>query len=208
MGAGGAAALIGTPLVLVGGLVVGLLFFGSTGEAGACVPQDGPAADCLALPLDPGFQMTDDYGPRDEPVRGSGSWHPAVDLQNWPDPCGKPVYAITGGEVIEKAGFRLSIRSADGYVVSYLHMELGDILVSLHDTVAPGQRIGAVGNAGPSTGCHLDLRIKVTAGAEGPIAALPRSQTVGGPDDYVSPEDFYAALGSALCPPETCRRAY
>ena len=162
----------------------------------------------LAMPLQAGFQMTDDYGPRVSPTQGASSWHPAVDLQNWPNPCGQPVYAITSGTVTYKAGYQLSIKSPDGYTVSYLHMKLAEIIVEVGDTVTPSQTIGAVASEGPSTGCHLDLRINVVGNTNPTVAALPQSQTIGGPGGWVSPEDFYAAYGTILCPPDSCRRTY
>lgn len=177
---------------------------GTLAGEGQAVCQGGN----LAMPLDAGFQMTDDYGPRVAPVAGSSNWHPAVDLQNWPNPCGQPVYAITTGTVTYKAGYQLSIKSPDGYTVSYLHMKLAEIVVSTGDSVVPAQVIGAVASEGPSTGCHLDVRINVAGNTNPAVAALPRSESIGGPAGWVSPEDFYAAYGIILCPPDTCRRTY
>lgn len=162
----------------------------------------------LVMPLLAGFQMTDDYGPRDLIMDGVNPWHAAVDLQNWPKPCGQPVYAITNGTVTYKAGYQLSIQSPDGYAVSYLHMKLADIVVSIGDSVVPAQVIGAVASEGPSTGCHLDLRINVVGNTNPTVAALPRSESIGGPPGWVSPEEFYAAYGITLCPPDSCRRTY
>lgn len=177
---------------------------GTLAGGGESVCQGGN----LAMPLQAGFQMTDDYGPRIAPVPGSSNWHPAVDLQNWPNPCGQPVYAITSGTVTYKAGYQLSIKSPDGYTVSYLHMKLSDITVGVGDTVTAAQPIGAVGSEGPSTGCHLDVRINVDGNTNPAVAALPRSETIGGPAGWVSPEQFYEAYGIVLCPPDTCARTY
>ena len=163
----------------------------------------------LALPLDAGFAMTGNYGPRAQPTAGASTWHPAVDLQRWPNPCGNPVYAITGGTVTLHAGIQLSIKHPDGYTVSYLHMYPQDVLVQVGDTITTGQRIGAVGNAPPSTGCHLDLRINLTGNTNTALNTLVRSETQGSPTTgFVNPERFYERFGSELCPTDHCGRTY
>lgn len=184
------------------------LVVGTLAGGGETICQGGN----LVFPLDAGFQMTDDYGSRPCPIpRSDGScatttWHAAVDLQNWPGPCGKPVYAITTGTVTVKAGYTLSIKSPEGYTVSYLHMKLSDIVVDVGDQVAPGDQIGLVGTEGPSTGCHLHLAVNVIGTTNQAIAELVRSESIGGPTGFVSPEEFYELFGLELCPPDTCRR--
>lgn len=177
---------------------------GTLAGHGVTVCQSG----YLVFPLNPGFQMTDDYGPRPIPTEGASDWHAADDLQNWPNPCGQPVFAITSGTVTVKAGYQLSIKSPDGYTVSYLHMRLTDIPVVVGETVTAGQEIGKVGNEGPSTGCHLHLGINIVGNTNPALADLPRSESIGGPAGFVNPEQFYEAFGLVLCAPETCRRTY
>lgn len=179
---------------------------GTLAGAGDVVCQSG----YLVFPLEAGFQMTDDYGPRPCPFATRpcpvSTWHPAVDLQNVPGPCGAPVYAVTAGTVTYAAGYQLSIKSPEGYTVSYLHMYPSDVLVAVGDAVIAGQQVGRVGSNGPSTGCHLDLRINVVGNTNATVAALPRSESVGGPVGWVSPEEFYEAFGLELCAPDSCRR--
>lgn len=183
---------------------------GTLAGGGEVVCQSG----YLVFPLDPGYQMTDDYGPRPCPIVlsngacGASTWHPAVDLQNWPGPCGQPIYAITAGKVTVAGGYQISVKSPEGYTVSYLHMYLGDMLVGVGDDVIAGQQIARVGSNGPSTGCHLDLRINVLGNTNSIVADLPLSQSIGGPVGYVSPEQFYEAFGLELCAADTCRRTY
>ncbi|MBN9630060.1 MAG: M23 family metallopeptidase [Actinobacteria bacterium] len=180
--------------------VVGTLVGG--GEA---VCQSG----YLVFPLntDPMFQMTSPYGYRGFVTEGASLWHAAVDLQHWPNPCGDPIYAITAGKVTVAAGYQVSIKSAEGYTVSYLHMEPGDMLVGVGDDVVAGQQIARVGNNGPSTGCHLDLRINVIGNTNSIVSDLPRAETIGGPSGFVDPEAFYEAFGLELCG-DSCRRIY
>jgi len=168
--------------------------------------QSGP----LVYPLttDPMFQMTSGYGWRGFVIEGAGDWHPAVDLQHWPNPCDDPIYAITNGTVTYAAGYQISIKHPDGYTVSYVHMYPEDMFVSVGDVVTPGQEIALVGTNGPSTGCHLHLSVEVAGTTNDAVAALPRSESIGGPIGFVNPEEFYQLFGLEFCPADTCRRTY
>lgn len=175
--------------------------------ASGSVTCDGGELGGAALPLDPGFNFTSGYGPRDVTVPGASSWHPAVDMQHWPGPCGSPVYAVLPGEVTLSSSLWLSIKHPDGFVVSYLHMYKSDRIVNVGDTVTAGQRIGAVGNVPPSGGCHLDLRINVENNTNPQVASLQRSEALGGPAGWVDPEAFMRLYGIELCPADgSCRR--
>lgn len=174
-----------------------------SGATGQCAGGD------LRFPLSPGYNMTDDYGPRGDTGVGASTWHPAIDLQHYPNPCGDPVYAIQAGTVTLAMNSQVSIKHPDGYTISYLHMRLADTLVKAGDKVTPGQQIGAVGNEGQSTGCHLDLRINVAGNTNPAIASLKLSQALGAPrPDFVNPEEFYKLFGLELCPPDSCARRY
>ncbi|MFC5932152.1 M23 family metallopeptidase, partial [Cryobacterium melibiosiphilum] len=158
-----------------------------------------------------GFNMTDDYGPRRSPVAGASSWHPASDLQNYPNPCGDQIYAITSGTVTLIEGYQVSIKSSDGYTVSYLHMKLSDVSVQIGDAVATGQPIALVGNEGPSTGCHLDLRINTAGSTNEAVNTLTAGEDLGGPSAaarFVNPEDYFTLFGMELCPEGSCQRQY
>jgi hypothetical protein len=162
----------------------------------------------LVFPLGAGYQMTSNYGPRAFVIDGAGAWHAGDDLQHYPGPCHDPVFAITGGTVTVLAGYQLSIKSPDGYTVSYLHMYPGEVLVKVGEQVTVGEKVGATGSNGPSTGCHLHLAINVAGNTNPVIAKLPRSESIGGPSGFVDPEQFYEAFGLTLCAPSSCRRKY
>lgn len=167
----------------------------------------------IVLPLKSDYNKTSGYGPRDVTVAGASSWHAAIDLQRWPDPCGDPVYAILPGKVVLSSALWLSIEHEDGYVVSYLHMFKSQRLVDVGDTVEAGQQVGVVGNVPPSGGCHLDLRINVANNTNPDVATLIRSQdetrilpaTESWNYDYVNPENFFALWGMELCPVGSCK---
>lgn len=158
--------------------------------------------------------MTSGYGPRDIDVEGASTWHVAIDLQNWPGNCGAPVYAILPGTVTLSSALWLSIKYADGFVVSYLHMYKSDRLVDVGDQVVAGQQIGKTGNVPPSGGCHLDLRINVADNTNLQVAQLTLSQnetrmapaTRPEHQNFVDPEQFMRLWGVEVCPDDWCRR--
>jgi murein DD-endopeptidase MepM/ murein hydrolase activator NlpD len=182
-----------------------------TALAGDGSAGGGCASGSVVFPLSPGFNMTDDYGPRTSPTAGASSWHPAVDLQHYPNPCGDQIYAVTSGTVTLIAGYQVTIKSPSGYDVTYMHMKLSDVSVKVGDSITPNQPIALVGNEGPSTGCHLDLRINKTGSTDAAIAALPDGLAHGGAANsagYVNPEEFYKVFGMELCGAESCSRNF
>jgi murein DD-endopeptidase MepM/ murein hydrolase activator NlpD len=190
-------------------------YFTAADEVVTALTGDGRAAGCssgsVVFPLSEGFNMTDDYGPRTSPVAGASSWHPAVDLQHYPNPCGDQIYSITSGTVTLIQGYQVTIKSAAGYDVSYLHMKLSDVSVAVGDAVTPNQPIALVGSEGPSTGCHLDLRINKTGSTDAAVSALRDGVAQGGTANaagYVNPEEFYALFGIELCPVDSCTRNF
>lgn len=166
------------------------------------------AAGGIVLPLDAPFTMSEDYGPRVAPTAGASTQHPAVDL--FVGGGGEPVYAIQAGHVVHEDELYLTIQTPDGTRVSYLHMWQSDRLVRLGDQVQIGQQIGSVGNAPPSTGPHLDLRIDVTASTDPKIQALPIDPgvAVAWSARYPNPEDYFALFGAELCGVDFCTRQY
>lgn len=184
---------------------------------GAAAPTNGCSAGGTVLPLTAPFDMTDDFGPRQAPTEGASSWHPADDLQTRVSgsasgrtgySCGSPVFAAQAGTVTVAAGYTLSVKSAEGYTISYLHMYPPDMMVAVGDAVSSGQQIGKVGSNGPSTGCHLDIRIDAQGSTNPDVSALPESQTLGGPvTGYVDPEKFFNVFGVTLCG-DDCKRNY
>ncbi|WP_065569674.1 M23 family metallopeptidase [Microbacterium oleivorans] len=163
-----------------------------------------------AYPLAPGYQMTSGYGPRNINIPGTSTWHPALDFQRWPNPCGDPVYATLPGTVTLSSALFLTIRHPDGFLVEYLHMYKSQRLVDVGDTVQAGQQIGVVGNVPPSSGCHLDIRINKNGTTNQAVAQLRDATALGAPAQYagyVEPEEFFRLYGLELCPADgSCRR--
>lgn len=122
-----------------------------------------------------GFPITSDYGPRTAPTAGATSWHTGVDVGA---DVGTPLYAPAAGKVVCTGGggykyskftgnaagygpYGLEFQSADPNVPDFF---AGHNSACTPGTVTPGQKIGAIGNEGVSTGPHLHL---VQFGADG-----------------------------------------
>jgi murein DD-endopeptidase MepM/ murein hydrolase activator NlpD len=155
----------------------------------------------IGFPLTKPFNMTDNFGPRPGRVAGASTYHPADDLGG---ACGTPVYAIAPGTVTVSDRLTLSIKSPEGYTVSYLHSHVSDRSVAEGDPVETGQQITAIGNEAPSTGCHLDIRVNAFGTTNAAVAALADDPQA---PNWVDPEEFYTLYGQTLCD-DTCSRNY
>lgn len=175
--------------------------------AAACRPLEtagaaaaGAAGGAAAYPLPQPAPITDGVGPRECRVSGAGGcasslWHPALDFGA---ACGVPVLAVRPGVVAEHLGYWLTILGDDGAQTSYLHMESADVLVVVGERVAAGQVIGAVGTAGPSTGCHLDLRVNTLGSQDEAVSSLPHVGDASVGPGWVDPTAYMALYGVDL----------
>lgn len=99
--------------------------------------------------------------------------HTGVDLAA---PTGTPVATVSAGTVTSAGdsgayGLRVAITHPDGTQSMYAH--LSGIDVSVGEEVATGDEIGAVGTTGNSTGPHLHLELRSSAGVPiDPVRAL------------------------------------
>lgn len=122
------------------------------------------------------YSYTSGYGYR------WGRLHAGADLAA---PIGTSVHAISSGRVIKAAytgacGNNVWIRHWNGVVSRYCHLDW--MAVGVGQSVAPGQKIGAVGNTGRSYGPHLHFEIR-PGGENG---------------DTVNPVGWLASLGLRL----------
>lgn len=159
----------------------------------------GTSNGVVALPLDPGYVMTDTFGPRSAPTAGASTWHPAYDLVVPAIGCGARIYSLTAGVVVAADNAWLSVRTPTGETIGYLHAAASSYRVGLGDAVAPGQELARVGNEGVSAGCHLDLRIDKTGTIDPAVAALPGFERSGGPGPFVNPALYVELHGLVLC---------
>lgn len=152
-------------------------------------------------PMGAPMPVSDGVGPRECPVYGPGgecaasTWHPAIDFDM---PCGTPVMAARPGTVTQVSEAWVGITTADGTVVSYLHMYEWEVLVRVGDTVTPGQQIGVVGNSGRSSGCHLDFRVDTSASTDPSVRALPYIGVGYVAPGFVDPEAYMRLYGVEL----------
>ena len=99
----------------------------------------------------------------------SGSWSKGYHTgQDYAAPTGTAVVAAGSGTVVSVGydgsyGNRVVIQHENGYRSTYNH--LSSMSVSVGQSVSAGDRVGAVGNTGNSTGPHLHF--EVTQGGDG-----------------------------------------
>ncbi len=108
---------------------------------------------------DPSIVITEYFGPRVNPVKGTSEVHQAIDIAA---PAGTPIYSICKGTVTfagykSSQGNYVTIQDEEGYTVHYMHMS--KIMVTEGQSIEEGEQIGAVGTTGDSTGNHLHLGI-------------------------------------------------
>lgn len=114
-----------------------------------------PTVAEFIAPLARWFPITTTYGGRTAAGPNAGSPHSALDLGAT---FGEPVYSIGTGKVVAPddnpgrvtGGNTVTVDYGNGIKVLFAH--LSEMYVKPGDTVAPGQRIGAVGNTGITTG--------------------------------------------------------
>ncbi|WP_022868148.1 M23 family metallopeptidase [Schaalia vaccimaxillae] len=111
------------------------------------------------------YSVVSPFGMRVSPITGQLLMHEGVDHSA---AMGEPLYSVYSGRVVEvsensRSGALVKIRheGEDGTVFYslYLHQYIDQILVAQGDEVSAGQRIGAVGSNGWSTGPHLHFEI-------------------------------------------------
>ena len=132
--------------------------------------EHGPF-DLVAWPAD--GEKTSGFGPRVHPIFGTVRQHNGIDLGG---DTGDRVRAARSGEVIlagERGGFGNTIVLYHGLGYSTLYAHLSRIEVSEGQNVQSGDRIGAIGSTGWSTGPHLHFELRIDGKAVDPTPFLP-----------------------------------
>ena len=132
--------------------------------------ENGPF-ELVAWPAD--GKKTSGFGPRVHPIFGTVRQHNGIDLDG---DTGDRVRAARSGEVIlagERGGFGNTIVIYHGLGYSTLYGHLSRIEVSVGQNVASGDRIGAIGSTGWSTGPHLHFEMRIDGRAVDPTPYLP-----------------------------------
>ena len=118
------------------------------------------------------FRYTSGFGPR------WGRLHAGTDFAG---PIGTPIYSTADG-VVTHAGWSsgygrlIKIRHDFGIETRYAHLNAMDVRVG--QRVSRGERIGAMGNSGRSTGPHLHYEVRVNGNPVNPMTYIRAGQDV------------------------------
>jgi murein DD-endopeptidase MepM/ murein hydrolase activator NlpD len=130
---------------------------------------EGVKKGLMKTPVD-GARMTSRFGMRLHPVLGFSRMHKGVDFNAGH---GEPIMAAGGGTV-SFAGWHgghgkyVMIRHNKELATAYAHMSRIDVRPG--QRVSQGQRIGAVGSTGLSTGAHLHYEVWLRGQAVNPVS--------------------------------------
>ena len=126
----------------------------------------------FSIPVKSNFRYTSGFGPR------WGRMHNGTDFAG---PIGTPIYSTADGVVTHASwssgyGRLIKIRHDFGIETRYAHLNAMD--VSVGQRVSRGQRIGAMGNSGRSTGPHLHYEVRVNGNPVNPMTYIRAGQNV------------------------------
>ncbi|PKM76497.1 MAG: hypothetical protein CVU90_12585 [Firmicutes bacterium HGW-Firmicutes-15] len=119
-----------------------------------------------------GGRITSPFGARVHPITGAEIFHKGIDIGASQ---GNSIYAYANG-IVSFAGWKsgygnfVEINHVNGLVTRYGHMSA--IYVKKGQQVTAGQRIGAVGSTGASTGPHLHFEVLVNGVNKNPLNYL------------------------------------
>jgi murein DD-endopeptidase MepM/ murein hydrolase activator NlpD len=142
-----------------------------TAPTGPAPIIDGAQAPALITPI--AGRRASGYGMRTDPINGTQSNHPGVDLAA---PTGTPVAAAAAGKVSHAGpagtyGNLVIVKHDNGFETRYAH--LSEVDVKVGDSVTPGELVGKVGTTGRSTGPHLHFEVRHDGKVLDPGALLP-----------------------------------
>lgn len=129
--------------------------------------SDAAAKLPLAKPTDSGAQSSG-FGVRIDPFTGRPAFHSGLDFAGG---LGTPIQ-VTAPGVVSFTGVRsgygntIEVDHGGGFKTRYAHLSAIGVRVGQH--VALGERIGAMGSTGRSTGPHLHYEVWVNGRAENP----------------------------------------
>lgn len=146
----------------------------------SCVPAVSPI-----LPESGKYRISSPFGRRSDPVRkATVAFHDGMDFATF---LGNPVYC-TGDGVVERVryqffgyGNEVIIDHGFGYKTRYAHLNSIDVVKG--QALKRGQKIGAVGSTGKSTGPHLHYEV-IYKGK--PINPSPFMDLTIKPEEYLS----------------------
>lgn len=116
-----------------------------------------------------GKRISSLYGYRIHPITGRKRYHDGLDIAATH---GNAVYAYSSGKVVQAGwnggyGYQVLIDHGNGLKTRYAH--LSKIYVRIGQKVGTGERIGAVGSTGNSTGPHLHFEVIKNGWTQNPL---------------------------------------
>ncbi len=139
-------------------------------DAGPAPPADTGAA--LGNPLSR-MVVTSGFGYRIHPIYGTTRLHAGIDLDG---DTGDTVFAAGSGTVVfagGRGGYGNCVIVDHGGGMATLYAHLDSIAVRSGTSVVQGQRVGAVGSTGASTGPHLHFEVRIDGIPVNPVPYLP-----------------------------------
>ncbi|MDH3707692.1 MAG: peptidoglycan DD-metalloendopeptidase family protein [Acidimicrobiia bacterium] len=133
----------------------------------------------LTTPSSAGFVMPtaggigSGFGPRLHPILGYARMHSGVDMGG---PTGQTIVSSNSGRILYagwRGGYGNAVIIDHGGGVTSLYAHMSAIDASTGQSVGRGERIGAVGSTGLSTGPHLHFEIRVNGEPVDPLRYLP-----------------------------------
>ena len=127
------------------------------------------AAIPLSHPTGPAVRETSGFGARSDPFSGEPAYHPGQDFAGV---YGSAIYVTAPGVVSfagERNGYGNTVEVDHGHGFKTRYGHLSAISVVVGQQVAVGQRIGAMGSTGRSTGTHLHYEVWVNGRPENPL---------------------------------------
>jgi murein DD-endopeptidase MepM/ murein hydrolase activator NlpD len=139
------------------------------------------------------------FGVRHDPFTGAAAMHAGLDFGA---PLGSPINAAAAGRVSfvgVKSGYGnvVEISHGSGMITRYAHMSAFSTRVG--QQVEAGDRIGAIGSTGRSTGPHLHFEVRINGRAVNPRPFLETAP-------HVLEEARAASTGSTPAPRAVARR--
>lgn len=145
----------------------------ATGQAGLCedLSVGGSGAWRAPLPAS-GWVRSSPFGMRTHPISGDARMHKGTDFAA---PAGMPIAAMHRGKVVYADVMRgygnlVIIDHGGGVTTRYAHMSRIDAKPG--QSVKAGDRVGAVGSTGQSSGAHLHLEVRIREEAVDPLPWL------------------------------------
>jgi murein DD-endopeptidase MepM/ murein hydrolase activator NlpD len=130
-----------------------------------------------------GTRETSGFGVRTDPFTRHAAYHPGQDFAG---AYGSPIYVTAPGTVSfagQRSGYgnTVEVDHGHGFKTRYGHLSAISVTVGQH--VAVGQRIGAMGSTGRSTGTHLHYEVWVNGRPQNPLRFVKAG-------DYVQQNQF------------------